>query len=195
MIPRAVILIGPPGCGKTDPTRKLAAGEGYFTVSMSEVIKGFIENDPDRLLNEAEMSRGNLLPDPLCIAILADYLRSVPPEVNLVIDGFPRTLVQAEFIVNFLREYETFVVILELSDEECKDRVRYRKSEVPRTDDNPKVHARRLRVYREAIPAMQRFFQRHVGIHIVDASLSKEAVWQEIDELLHEETAQLKKLG
>ena len=115
--------------------------------------------------------RGELVPDELAIELIRDRLGEEDAESGFVLDGFPRTMAQAEALDAMLAEIGReldLVLALQIDDESVKDRLLKRAGEEGRMDDTPEVIARRLETYhRETSPLVEHYRTRGlaVGIH------------------------------
>lgn len=172
-------MFGPPGAGKGTQASLLADRYGAEHISTGDALREAVANQT-RVGLEAKsyMDRGELVPDDVVIAIAKDRLASTP-EAGFVLDGFPRTLAQAQALQSALAELEKpldAVVNLQVSDEELIRRLSGRRvcptcgepyhvetkrpkadekcdncgsALVRREDDRPEAVANRLRVYAE----------------------------------------------
>jgi adenylate kinase len=133
------------------------------------------------------LERGDLVPDELMISLIRERLSRDDTERGFVLDGFPRTMAQAEALDAMLREIGkelTIVFELQLSDEACIERLLRRAQLEGRVDDTPEVVRRRLQLYhRETEPVIEHYRATGnlVGIH---AERSIPEVFSEIQEAL-----------
>ncbi len=175
-----VILLGPPGVGKGTQAVRLAEDLGWRHVSTGDLLRAH-RRDGTPLGKEAQgyMDRGELVPDPLIVAMVRDVLEDTPGGQGVVFDGYPRTVAQAEALDGLLSELGRRVdrvVLLDAEDEVLVERLAGRRScpecgavynvyqnppERPgrcdrcgaelihRRDDEPDTVRRRLQVYAE----------------------------------------------
>ena len=92
-----LILLGPPGAGKGTQAEKIATGFGMPQLSTGDMLREAVASGTDiGLQAKAIMDRGDLVPDALVVAAVADRLDEPDAANGFVLDGFPRTLAQAE---------------------------------------------------------------------------------------------------
>ncbi len=187
---KIVFMIGPPACGKGLQGNMLAQvkrkgrEENFLHVEMSALITRYTKTHPSVATSTmSAMAGGVLVDNALVIKICGSFIVK-NPDRDLVIDGFPRTVEQAEFAVSLVSENLDFI-IFELNDAECHTRVRERREErtrklaemserggtavlekveqVQRVDDDPAIHADRLRRYRKTEREVQDFLFQHIS--------------------------------
>jgi len=168
-----LILLGPPGAGKGTQAEKIAAGFGIPQLSTGDMLREAVASGTKIGLKAKEiMERGDLVPDALVIAAVADRLDEPDAANGFVLDGFPRTLAQAEALDDELyRRVLEITAVLELKVDESVlvERVRTRaeqmaeRGEPVRSDDTPEVCERRLDVYRaQTAPVIEHY--RSLGV-------------------------------
>src|ERR1700716_330410 len=175
-----LILLGPPGAGKGTQAERLRDDFQVPFISTGEMLRANVQ-DGTELGREAEkyMSSGDLVPDELIVAMVAERLRNSDAQDGVILDGFPRTLEQAKALDAQLRELRRRVTValpIDVPDDEGVRRLSGRrvcvkgghnyhiesappKHEgvcdqdgsrlVQRDDDQPDVVRNRLRVYHE----------------------------------------------
>ncbi len=100
-----VVLLGPPGSGKGTAAAVLAREPGFFHLSTGEALRGAIrENTARGRLILPFMEGGRLVPDALVAEIVEECLEQGPPGTIFLLDGFPRTLTQAEMLDAYLEK-------------------------------------------------------------------------------------------
>jgi adenylate kinase len=175
-----LILLGPPGAGKGTQAERLRDDFQVPFISTGEILRDNVQNGTE-LGKEAQkyMSAGELVPDELMVAIVAERIRQKDAEDGFILDGFPRTLEQAQALDKQLRELRrrvTATLLIDVPDEVVVQRLSGRrvcvkgghnyhiefdppKHEgicdqdgsrlIQRDDDRPEVIRNRLRVYHE----------------------------------------------
>jgi adenylate kinase len=153
-----VVLLGPPGAGKGTQAAKIVAGFGIPQFSTGDMLREAVERGAAIGLHAGEiMQRGELVPDNLVVAVVADRVDQPDAANGFVLDGFPRTLAQAEALDRelFQRGLRLDAVFeLKVNESVLVERVKSRaeqmadRGEQIRSDDTPEVCARRLEVYR-----------------------------------------------
>ncbi len=100
-----VVLLGPPASGKGTQGRALASHTGQTYLSTGALLREAVENQTELGQSAAPiLARGEYLPDTLMCSILSDWLEENDSERGWVLDGFPRSIPQAEFLDGWLRE-------------------------------------------------------------------------------------------
>ena len=153
-----LILLGPPGAGKGTQAERIVADFGIPQLSTGDMLREAVELGTKTGLHAKEiMERGDLVPDDLVVAVVADRLDQPDAANGFILDGFPRTLAQAEALDNELYQRGLrldAVLQLKVDESVLIDRVKARaqqtaaRGEVVRSDDTPEVCERRLDVYR-----------------------------------------------
>lgn len=158
-------------------------------MEMSKILTDpiFAETSLGRQVKE-DIRKGRLIHDSVVIYMLQRFLDSSNDE-RLVIDGFPRTLVQARFAVEVIgRDREVRFFLYDLDDEDCINRVIGRKaSGEDRDDDDLRIHRDRLVYYRRSERRIKSFLLTRMGeerVHIQWAGLPPEEIHQQVQNVL-----------
>lgn len=177
-----LLFLGPPGAGKGTQAQLLAARRSLLHLSTGELLRAEVSEGTD-LGRQAEevMARGELVSDDLVLAIVRHRLEAHGG--GWVLDGFPRTLTQAESLDSLLRQLHQeieLVVLLELDDAALLERLLNRG----RDDDTEEVIRNRLEVYREKTSPLIAHY-RELGLLVpVEATGSIETIADRIDAAL-----------
>lgn len=144
-----IVLLGPPGAGKGTQAVKMAEKLTIPQISTGDMLRQAREEKTE-LGKKAEsfMKAGALVPDEIVVGIVSERLQRKDCETGYILDGFPRSVAQAEALdgtLADLRQELTAVVSLTVPEEELMNRLLERKRE----DDNEEVIRERLRVYQE----------------------------------------------
>jgi adenylate kinase len=185
-----VILLGAPGCGKGTMAGRLSASNTLFrTVSSGDLLRDAVKRQtPSGVLADGFMKRGELVPDALIAQMIADYMVGIPSDCTLLLDGFPRTVVQAEMLDKIIvanRAILSAVILMEVPDSILIDRIAGRRGcpkcgagyhvlSIPskiagicdicgtalviRKDDNPETVKNRLAVYQSQTMPLIAFY-------------------------------------
>ncbi|MCB0331629.1 MAG: adenylate kinase [Bdellovibrionales bacterium] len=145
-----VIMLGPPGAGKGTQSIIVCGKLGIPHISTGDILRQAVANKTELGLKaKGYMEEGKLVPDQLVIDLTRQRLTQEDCAQGFLLDGFPRTLDQAEALDRMLSELGapiTHVVDLKVEETVLLDRIRNRASE-GRTDDKVEVAAERLKVY------------------------------------------------
>ena len=130
--PVVVIMVGPPGVGKGTQGGLLAEATGSRHIATGDLLRAALRDGID-LGREAQefMSRGELGPDQLMVGLVRDVVEKMDRDVGAVLDGFPRTVGQAEALEGVLFELDRkadLVVVLEADDDVIVKRMAGRRS-------------------------------------------------------------------
>ena len=185
-----ILLLGPQGAGKGTQGRMIAAEYGIPHVATGDMLREAMAADTEvgRRVKPV-YDAGGLVPDDLMIELIRERLRADDAQNGFVLDGFPRTMPQAEALEEMLREIgrELGVVFeFQLDDEIGRERMLRRAAEESRVDDTPEAIDRRLRLYHEETEPLVEYYRSRgnlVGIH---AERPIDAVFAEIQQALEQ---------
>jgi adenylate kinase len=105
-MPRYIVLLGPPGAGKGTQARVLVEQTGLVHISSGDIFRENIKNQTELgILAQSYMNRGELVPDDLTIAMIRERFSRPDCIDGAILDGFPRTPVQAEALDKMLAEF------------------------------------------------------------------------------------------
>jgi len=200
-----VVLLGAPGAGKGTQAIRLGKARSLPHVSTGDLLRDNMKRGtPLGLQAKGYMEQGALVPDALVLDMLAARVAAPDCAAGYVLDGFPRTEVQARALEDRLRGQQVTVVNLEVSDESivrraagrlsCKQcgAVFHRDSAPPkkagtcdtcggelftRSDDSAPVVRERLRVYREKTAPLVAFYRERGVLETIDGEQSPDAVF------------------
>lgn len=210
-----LILLGPPGCGKGTQAAVLAEYLKIPTVSTGEMFRAAVHHGAELGQRAAEfMNRGELVPDELTVGILEERISQKDCLQGFLLDGFPRTLGQAEALRGILQDMSIAldaVVDIALDDEVVIGRLCDRrvcadcgktyhlvasppKSEgvcdecggqvIQRSDDRPDTVRNRLEVYRTQTEPLIGYYRRQGLLKDVDGHGGMDEVQSRIREVL-----------
>jgi adenylate kinase len=167
-----VLLLGVQGSGKGTQAKRIAAEYGIPHIATGDMLRNEIAaGTPLGVEVKSMLESGDLVPDATMIELIRARLDQAETEDGFVLDGFPRTMAQAEALDAMLAEIGrplTIVLELQVPDEVAVARMRKRAAEEGRTDDNDSAIARRLELYhQETAPIVSHYRAAGnlVGIH------------------------------
>jgi adenylate kinase len=183
-----ILLLGPQGSGKGTQAKRIADAFGLAHIATGDMLRGAIAAETP-LGREVKpfVDRGALVPDVLMINLIRERLDEEDTREGFILDGFPRTMAQAEALDAMLAEIGRdldIVFELQISDDECIKRLHKRALEEGRTDDTPEAIAHRLSEYHEKTEPLVGYYRLRgnlVGIH---ADNPIDEVFSEIEEAL-----------
>jgi adenylate kinase len=114
-MPTYIVLLGPPGVGKGTQAKVLAGQTGLAHISSGDLFRENIKNDTELgKLAKSYMNRGELVPDDVTIAMVRDRFTRSDCQKGAILDGFPRTPVQADALAELLKEFDGQVDVVPL---------------------------------------------------------------------------------
>jgi adenylate kinase len=164
-----VLLLGIQGSGKGTQAKRIAAEYDLPHVSTGEILRD--ESTPLGRESKDILDRGELVPDETMIELIRSRLTQPDTAEGFVLDGFPRTMAQADALDDVLEELGkplSIVFELQVPDEVARERLLERARLEGRADDTPEAIDRRIDLYhRETEPIVARYRGRGnlVGIH------------------------------
>jgi adenylate kinase len=163
-----VVLLGPPGAGKGTQAQIIAGQLGVPAISTGDIFRANVSGQTD-LGKQAKvyMDAGDLVPDEITVAMVKDRLAEPDAKAGFLLDGFPRTIAQAEQLRDSLTELGNrldCVLELVVDEEELVRRLSGRRMLVDgewtqRDDDKPETVRHRLGVYREQTAPLSGFYE------------------------------------
>jgi adenylate kinase len=183
-----IVFIGPPGAGKGTQCRRLIEQLQIPHLSTGEMLRAVKRQDSalSRWI-ASYIDAGRLAPDHLVMRIVAQKLQSDECKLGALFDGFPRTIVQAQLLDDFLVEHhKPLDIALELRVDEqiLIDRLLKRAEIDGRADDNYDTIRERLRVFRDQTSPLIQYYAKQGKLESINGEQSEEGVYAEIQAAL-----------
>ncbi len=173
-----VVLLGPPGAGKGTQAQIIAGRLGVPAISTGDIFRANVSGETD-LGRQAKvyMDAGDLVPDEITVAMVSDRLAEPDAKAGFLLDGFPRTIAQAEQLrssLDDLGQHLDCVLELVVEEEELVRRLSGRVvlvdgKPVQRGDDKPETVRHRLDVYREQTAPLSGWYATEGLLARIDA--------------------------
>ena len=189
-MPLDLLLLGVQGSGKGTQAKRLAAEYGLEHLSTGDMLRQAIAEGTELGWRvKPILEAGDLVPDDLMIELIRKRLEAPEAAVGFILDGFPRTMAQADALDSMLAEIDrplSVVLELQVPDDVAIQRLRKRAVEEVRSDDTPEAIANRIDLYhRETKPLVShyRLAGNLVGIH---GDRSENEVFSEIQQAVEQ---------
>ena len=213
--PMKIVMLGAPGAGKGTQAKKIAAKYAIPHISTGDIFRANMKEGTELGLKAKEyISQGLLVPDEVTVGMLLDRIQHADCEHGYVLDGFPRTIPQAESLTKALAEMGEaidFALNVDVPDANIVKRMGGRRaclkcgatyhvefaptktegicdvcgSElVLRDDDKPETVQKRLEVYHEQTQPLIEYYEGKGVLHSVDGTQTMDAVFQCITDIL-----------
>ena len=183
MVPIRVIFVGPPGAGKGTQGKRVAAEYDVAHLSTGEMLRQRRDQSDDDGLIASYIDGGNLAPDEMVMEMVANRLSRPDCQAGWLMDGFPRTLVQAELFDGYLGHHAdkiTRVIELVADPEILVDRLLRRAKKEDRADDTSETIAQRLKVYRTRTKPVLGYYRKQDLFTQIQADNDPDSVFEEI---------------
>ena len=200
---KTLIFLGAPGAGKGTQAQRLVKELGYVQISTGDILRANVKEGTE-LGKEAKkyMDEGKLVPDELIISMVEEKLKELEGK-DIILDGFPRTVKQAEALDNLLKKLNRnldVAVLFEVSDDEVIRRITGRRIDpktgkvyhiefnpppenievIQREDDKEEVIKKRLEVYHSQTAPLIEYYEKKGKLVKIDASRNPDEVYKDL---------------
>ena len=189
-----LILLGPPGAGKGTQAQRLVERHRIVQLSTGDMLRAAVAAETEVGLKAKDiMASGGLVPDDVVIGIISDRIEQPDAANGFILDGFPRTVPQAEALDNLLKSKGLKLdaaIELRVNESALLQRVEARvaqmteRGETVRIDDTPEVLSKRLAAYRASTEPLVHYYSDKRKLITIDGMMSIEEVTLEINRVL-----------
>lgn len=189
-----LILLGPPGAGKGTQATRLMEKHGIPQLSTGDMLRAAVKaGTPVGLQAKAVMESGGRVSDEIVVGIIADRMEEPDAKKGFILDGFPRTVAQAQALDAMMAKKGMKldgIVELKVDENALMARIEKRAAEtvaaggVVRADDNPDAFKKRLVAYREQTAPVSAYYASKGALKQVDGMASIDDVTKAIDAAL-----------
>jgi adenylate kinase len=188
-VPLNIVILGPPGAGKGTQGKLMASEAEIPHVNTGDMFRAEIAAGTELGQRvQAKLDNGDLVPDEVTIEVVRTRLGQDDTANGFVLDGFPRTLAQAEALDRVLAEIEreelTVVLDFELPDEIAVQRLLGRAAVEGRSDDTPDKIKHRLDVYHEQTEPLIEYYRARDLLVPIDAERGVDDVFGQVQQAL-----------
>jgi adenylate kinase len=183
-----ILLLGPQGAGKGTQGKLISSEYGIPHIATGDMLRAAIAaGTPLGRRVKPIYDAGELVPDDLMIELIRERLSQDDTRDGFVLDGFPRTSVQAEALDEMLTDIDrplTVVFEFELPEEVCVERLTRRAGEEGRVDDTPDAIRTRLRLYHQQTEPLIEYYRARGNLATIPADRPVAEVFAEIQRAL-----------
>jgi adenylate kinase len=176
-----IALLGPPGSGKGTQAARLRDSHGYVALSTGDLLREARAAGTELGRRaQAYMDRGELVPDDVAVDLLSEAIAG-HDDAPVLLDGFPRTVAQADALGGALADHGrelTAVVLVDVPDDVVAERISGRAQ--GREDDRPETVRERLRVYHRETEPLIDYYESRGLLRRVDGARDPDEVYERL---------------
>ena len=179
-----LVLLGPPGSGKGTQAARLTAKYGIPAIATGDILRAQVNvGTPLGRQVRSYLDRGELVPDQLVVDIIRHRLSEPDTEAGFILDGFPRTLPQAQALDAMLAELQRpldAVLYLQVEGAALRERLDQRH----RRDDRPDIVDHRIDVFLEQTSPLIGYYRDQGKLRLIDGAQPPDLVAAAIDDVI-----------
>ena len=183
-----LVLLGPPGSGKGTQAERLSATYGIPHIATGDIFRALVEADTALGAQlKSYLDRGALVPDGVVIDVIRHRLGLPDAQHGFILDGFPRTVPQAQALDALLVELGRpldAVLYLQADRQTLIDRLAHRAQLQDRSDDRPEVIPHRIDVFVEQTAPLIDYYRRENKLNLIDGTQTPDQVWTALREVI-----------
>ncbi len=210
-----IVFLGPPGAGKGTQAKRITEKYGIPQISTGDMFREHLSKGTELGQKAKEyMEKGQLVPDEIVLSMVEERLKQPDCEKGFILDGFPRTVAQAEALDEMLSKLGKkidYAIAIEVPDEELVERltgrrtckkcgmmyhVKFKPPKVEgkcdacggelyqRPDDNEETVRNRLKVYHESTAPLIEYYEKKGVLHRIDGGGSIDEIFERIVQVL-----------
>ena len=183
-----LIFVGPPGAGKGTQSKRLIQYWNAIHLSTGDMLRAAIEEGTELGAKARDyMDHGRLVPCEIMVDLIAEKLSQLPDEQRVLLDGFPRTMHQAEELDCILEGKShaiKLVLVMIVEKDELRRRILQRSIEEGRSDDTPEKITRRLEIYEAQTLPLIEYYEKKSVLRRIDAMGTQDEVFDRIKQAL-----------
>ena len=189
---KKIVLLGPPGCGKGTQSKLLVEKNNFVQLSTGDLLRSEISKSDSDLGKKVKhlMESGELVPDDIVIDIIMNKVEEHTNK-NIVFDGFPRNLKQAEVLDSSLENVSVkldhailFQIDFKILEERINNRIIETKGSEQRKDDNSETLLNRIEVFKSATLPIVKYYEEKGIISKIDGMQKVNEVYAEITKII-----------
>jgi adenylate kinase len=179
-----LVLLGPPGSGKGTQATRMTEKYGIPAIATGDILRAQVEaGTPLGRQVRSYLDRGELVPDQLVVDIIRHRLSEPDTEAGFILDGFPRTVPQAQALDTMLAELQRpldAVLYLQVDGAALRERLDQRH----RRDDRPDIVDHRIDVFLEQTAPLIGYYREQGKLRLIDGARPPELVAAAIDDVI-----------
>lgn len=186
-----VVFMGAPGAGKGTQAKRLESSLGLPQVATGDLFRANLKNQTELgKLARTYMDKGELVPNEVTIAMVRDRLSQSDCELGAILDGFPRTLAQAEALDELLKEFDAKIAVvpyIHVAQDVLVKRLAKRAEIEGRADDNEETIRTRMQVYESETAPLLDYYENRGLLVKINGEQSIDEVSAELTAVIRQE--------